>query len=159
VNIFDFTGQGGRGKSRKVFILAFAMAGFLNGQVLGAVNLVAGGTSPVLLQSNSNGVNLTNNEVINQQVSYAGNIPGLLKPVSNFSIGFDLSGAPGGTGPIGNNMNQIYHPLINLDEMRSGAMVAGYVIKTNGIQLGLTTKDTNYGYTTRNTTSFASTNS
>lgn len=125
----------------------------------GTVNLVGGGTVPVLLESGSYVVKLTNNGVVDQQVSYSSNLPGLIKPVSNFGIGFDLNGAGGGTGPVGNNMNQIYNPLINLDAMRDGTLVSGYVIRTNGIQLGLTAADTNYGFTTLNPTGFASTNS
>lgn len=126
----------------------------------GTVNLVGGGTVPVISQNGTYVVALTQNATVNQQISYADNIPGLIKPVSNFGIGFDLSGAPGGTGPIGNNENQIYNPLINVEGMGgNGTLVAGYIIKSNGIQLGLTGNDTGYGYTTLNPTGFTSSNS
>jgi len=124
----------------------------------GTVNLVGGGTAPVISQNGTYVVALTHNATVNQQISYADNIPGLINPVSNFGIGFDLSGAPGGTGPIGNNENQIYNPLINVEGMGT-TLVAGYIIQTNGIQLGLTGNDTGYGYTTLNPTGFTSGNS
>jgi len=104
-------------------------------------------------------VELTHNATVNQQISYSNNIPGLIKDVSNFGIGFDLNGAPGGTGPVGNNQNQIYNALINLNEMKTGSLVAGYIVKSDGIQLGLTAEDRGYAYTTLNPTGFTSTNS
>jgi len=125
------------------------------------VNLDGGGTvTPYLTANGTWEVALTQNATVNQQISYSNNTPGLINPVSNFGIGFDLSGAPGGTGPIGNNQNQIYNPLINVQGMGgNGTLVAGYIIKTNGIQLGLTGNDTGYGYTTLNPTGFTSSNS
>ncbi len=127
----------------------------------GTVNLDGGGTVPVQFNSTTGEyyVQLTNNSTVNQQISYSNNIPGLIKNVSNFGIGFDLNGAPGGTGPVGNNQNQIYNALINLDEMKNGSLVAGYIVKTDGIQLGLTSEDRGYAYTTLNPTGFTSTNS
>jgi len=126
----------------------------------GTVNLVGGGTIPVISQNGTSVVALTQNATVNQQVSYAENIPGLIKPVSNFGIGFDLNGAPGGTGPVGNNKNQIYNPLINVAGMGgNGTLVAGYIVKADGIQLGLTGNDAGYGYTTLNPTIYSSTNS
>jgi len=126
-----------------------------------SVNLDGGGTvQPYLTINGTWEVALTQNATVNQQISYANNTPGLINPVSNFGIGFDLSGAPGGTGPIGNNENQIYNPLINVAGMGgNGTLVAGYIIKTNGIQLGLTGNETGYGYTTLNPTGFTSNNS
>lgn len=126
----------------------------------GTVNLDGGGTVAVQTDSSGSFVELTNNGTINQQISYSNNIKGLINNVSNFGIGFDLSGASGGTGPVGNNQNQIYNVLLNVNGMQAGgSMVAGYIIKTNGIQLGLTSSDTGYAYTTLNPTGFTSTNS
>ena len=127
----------------------------------GTVNLDGGGTVPVQYNSSTGEyyVELTQNATINQQISYANNIAGLIKNVSNFGIGFDLNGAPGGTGPVGNNQNQIYNALINLDEMKTGSLVAGYIVKSTGIQLGLTSEDRGYAYTSLNPTGFTSTNS
>jgi hypothetical protein len=56
-------------------------------------------------------------------------------------------------------MNQIYNPLINLTEMRYGNLVPGYIITSTGIQLGLTTKDKGYAYTSLNSTDLTSYNS
>lgn len=92
-----------------------------------------------------------------QSVSYASN-PGLLEDVSNFGVGFYLGGATNSTttGPIANNKNQIYNPLINLTEQN---LAAGYIIKTNGIQLGLATNVSGFAYTYLNPTGLTSTNS
>lgn len=77
---------------------------------------------------------------------------------SNFGVGFYLGGATNSTttGPIGNNQNQTFNPLINLTDPK---LVAGYIIKTNGIQLGLATNVSGYAYTKLNSTGLASTNS
>jgi len=127
------------------------------------VQLDGGGTVPVISQGGTYSVTLTHNKenTVNQQVSYANpnNPAGLINSASNFGIGFDLGGAPGGTGPVANNTNQIYNPLINLDEMKAGTLVAGYIVKSNGIQLGLTASDKNYGFTTLNPTGLTSNNS
>lgn len=124
------------------------------------VMLVGGGTVNIEASPTGKGriITLSNEGGINQQVSYHDN-PNMLANVSNFGIGFDLTGAPGGTGPIANNQNQIYNALLNLDEMRSGEMVSGYIIKTTGIQLGLTTEDKGYGFTSLNSTGLQSDNS
>jgi len=128
----------------------------------GTVNLDGGGTVPIVYDASKGEyvVQLVNNgSSVNQTISYANNTPGLIKDVSNFGIGFDLNGAPGGTGPVGNNMNQIYNPLLNLDAMQNGTLVAGYVVTKTGIKLGLTTEESGYAYTTLNPTIYASTNS
>lgn len=125
----------------------------------GTVKLDGGGTVAVQTDGTSYYVELTHSATVNQQISYSNNIPGLIKTVSNFGIGFDLNGASGGTGPVGNNQNQIYNALINLDQMKDGSLVAGYIIRTNGIQLGLTAQDTGFAYTSLNPTGFTSTNS
>ncbi len=123
----------------------------------GTVKLVGGGTVPVTKdKAGKDVVLLTRSKTVNERISYAGNIKGLIKDVSNFGIGFDLSGAAGGTGPVGDNMNQIYNPLINLDKMKDGTLVGGYIIKIDGIQLGLTDKDSGYAYTTLNATGLTS---
>ncbi len=123
----------------------------------GTVKLVGGGT--IAVTQNSKGdpvVVLSHVKPLNQQISYADNIPGLINNVSNFGIGFDLSGKPTGTGPVVDNENQIYNVLINLDDMRNGTLVGGYIITPTGIQLGLTSKDTGYAYTMLNSTGLLS---
>lgn len=125
----------------------------------GTVKLDGGGTVAVKTDSTGSYVELTHNATVNQQISYSNNIKGLIKDVSNFGVGFDISGAAGGTGPVGNNQNQIYNALINLDKMKDGSLVAGYIVKSNGIQLGLTSADKGYAYTTLNPTGFTSANS
>ena len=124
-----------------------------------SVNLIGGGTVPV--ETDTDGkkfISLTNNGSANQQVTFADN-PGVFNPVSNCGIGFDLSGESGGTGPVEDNKNQIYNPLINLEEMKDGTLVAGYIIRTDGIQLGFTAADKGYGYTRLNSTELTSDNS
>ena len=129
----------------------------------GNVNLDGGGTVPIIPNPDPHGsgyvVELTHNATVNQTISYANNTQGLIKSASNFGIGFDLGGKTTGTGPVTNNQNQIYNALINLDAMNAGTLVAGYIVKSTGIQLGLTTNDKNYGYTTLNTTGLTSNNS
>jgi len=127
-----------------------------NAPVGSSLVLTDGGTVTVSSGggSSANYVSLTGT----QAISYAQN-PGKIADVSNFGIGFDLSGAPGGTGPVGNNVNQITNVLININPTVSGTYVQGYVITTNGIQLGLTSANTGYAYTSLNTTKLASTNS
>ena len=89
-------------------------------------------------------------------ISYAKNTN--IANESNFGIGFYLGGATNSTttGPIGNNQNQTYNPLINLNDTN---LAAGYIVKTNGIQLGLATNVSGYAYTKLNPTGLASTNS
>ena len=103
--------------------------------------------------TNFTGANVT---LSNGQKMYYSNNP-LLSSVSNFGVGFDLNGQ--GTGPIGNNRNQIYNPFLNFSSMTNGLMVAGYVITPTGVQLGLTEKNTGYAYTQLNPTGFTSSNS
>ncbi|MEI8309807.1 MAG: hypothetical protein WCH98_03530 [Verrucomicrobiota bacterium] len=154
VNILDVTTLSAQAGYTATYGVNTSVAGYN-----GTVNLDGGGTVHVTSNPDPTGpahiVSLSNS----QQISYANNIPGLIIPASNFGIGFDLGGAPGGTGPVDNNRNQIYNALINLDEMKAGTLVAGYIVKSNGIQLGLTASDTNYGYTTLNPTGLTSNNS
>jgi hypothetical protein len=86
-----------------------------------------------------------------QAVSYSNNV-GLLSPVSNFGVGFDLNGH--GTGPVTNNENQSYNAFLNLGAMTNGSMVAGYIITPTGVQLGLTQTTTNFAYTKLQPTGF-----
>ena len=79
-----------------------------------------------------------------QSISYAANA-NYLAPVSNFGVGFDRTGQ--GTTPNTNNINQSYNAFLNLAAMTNGSMVAGYILETNGIQLGLTASTTNFAYT------------
>ena len=65
--------------------------------------------------------------------------------MENFGVGFDRTG--NGTAPLSNNTNQIYNAFLNLATMRNGSMEAGYILKTNGVQLGLTETTTNFAYT------------
>ncbi len=89
-------------------------------------------------------------------VSYALNTN--LANEENFGVGFYLGEATNSTttGPIANNKNQTYNPLINLT---SSNLVAGYIVKTNGIQLGLATNVSGYAYTKLNSTGLTSSNS
>jgi hypothetical protein len=81
-----------------------------------------------------------------QSVSYLeGSNNNYLAPVANFGVGFDRTGQ--GTAPNTNNINQGYNAFLNLSSMTNGSMVAGYVLKTNGVQLGLTETTTNFAYT------------
>lgn len=68
-----------------------------------------------------------------------------LKNVSNFGIGFDRSGQ--GTSPTDNSVNQAYNAFLNLTEMQSGNMRAGYVITPDNIILGLDKSISDYSYT------------
>jgi hypothetical protein len=78
-----------------------------------------------------------------QSVSYnAGSNASCLGQVSNFGVGFDRTGQ--GTAPNTNNINQSYNAFLNLTSMTNGSMVAGYILKTNGVQLGLTQSTTNF---------------
>jgi hypothetical protein len=89
-------------------------------------------------------------------VSYALNTN--LANEENFGVGFYLGGVTNSTttGPIADNKNQTYNPLINLTDTN---LVAGYIIKTNGIQLGLATNVSYYAYTKLNSTGLTSSNS
>ena len=90
------------------------------------------------------------------QMMYYSNNP-LLNSVSHVGVGVDLNGL--GTGPITNNLNQIYNPFLNFSSMTNGSMVAGYVITPTGVQLGLTQTNTGFAYTQLNPTGFTSSNS
>lgn len=124
------------------------------------IPLVGGGNVTVTDHNGTKGVFLTHNATVNQQIAYADAV-GLITPGSNFGIGFFLGNSTNtnGTGPVGNNTNQIYNPLLNLEKMKQGEIVAGYIVKTNAIQLGLTASDKNYGYTSLAPTGLTSTNS
>lgn len=127
------------------------------------VYLNGNGTVPVITNNGTYSISLTHNATVNEQVSYANsqNPAGLIPPASNFGIGFDITGAPGGTGPVTDNRNQIYNPLINVNGMvgANPTLVAGYIVQTNGIQLGLTANDKYYAYTRLTPTGLTSTNS
>jgi len=68
-----------------------------------------------------------------------------LPNVCNFGIGFDRSGQ--GTYPTDNSVNQGYNAFLNLTEMQSGVMRAGYVITPQNIILGLDRSISDYSYT------------
>lgn len=154
-NILDVTTLGAQSGGVATYDVNTNVAGYN-----GTVNLDGGGTVPVQINPSTGEtyVSLTNSASVHQQISYSNNIPGLIKDVSNFGIGFDLGGAPAST-PVGNNTNQILNPLLNLTQMNNGTLVAGYIIETNGIQLGLTSSNTGYAYTSLNPTGLSSTNS
>jgi len=85
-----------------------------------------------------------------QAVSYSNNPH--LDPNWNFGVGFGPhTNETSPSGPVGDNTNQIYNALINLTTMSqypaNGGMVPGYILETNGIQLGLTESTTNFAYT------------
>lgn len=115
----------------------------------GTLHLVGGGT----LHFAGGSFSLSNG----QAVSYADN-PGLLPSVSNFGVGFFVGGNST-TGPIGNNLNQIYNAFLNLTEMSNGSVMPGYIIKENGVQLGLAANTTGFAYTNLEPTGLTSTNS
>ncbi len=86
------------------------------------------------------------------------NFPGGTMPITTatgfMGIGFDRTGYgtgygtsnvdPTGTGTTANL--QILNPFLNLTEMVSGAMRAGYILSQTGITLGLTAANTAKGY-------------
>jgi len=69
----------------------------------------------------------------------------ILAPVANLGVGFDRSGL--GTFPTTAGLNQAYDPFLNLAEMRSGALRAGYVITPAGVTLGLDAAQRGFAYT------------
>lgn len=89
-------------------------------------------------------------------ISYSKNTN--LAEEENFGVGFYLGGPTNSTttGPISNNQNQSYNPLINITDTN---IVEGYIIKTYGIQLGLATNVSGFAYTRLNPTGFTSDNS
>jgi hypothetical protein len=68
-----------------------------------------------------------------------------LPNVCNFGIGFDRTGQ--GTSPTNDSVNQGYNAFLNLTEMQSGLMRAGYVITPDNIILGLDKSVSDYSYT------------
>jgi len=97
-----------------------------------------------------------------EAVSYSNN-PQLASQF-NFGVGFGPNtNQTSPSGPVGDNTNQIYNALINLTTMTqsptNGGMVAGYIIETDQIQLGLTESTTNFAYTQLLPSGFADTNS
>lgn len=76
--------------------------------------------------------------------TYAAN-PGVLPPVSNFGVGFDRTGQ--GTSPNNNLYNQQYNAFLNISQMQSGSMRAGYILTPTGVQLGLDDTVSGYAYT------------
>lgn len=123
-----------------------------------SVKLVGGGTVPILTGTDGKYISLSNIGGVNQRATYSEN-PKVFRSVSNCGIGFDLAGKAQGTGPVEDNKNQIYNPLLNLDAMKDHTLVAGYIVKTDGIQLGFTAADKGYGYTRMNSTKLTSDNS
>ena len=82
----------------------------------------------------------------------------------NFGVGFGPNtNEVSPSGPVGNNTNQIYNALINLTTMSqsptNGGMVAGYILESTGIQLGLTESTTNFAYTQLSPSGYTNTNS
>lgn len=76
-----------------------------------------------------------------QVVSYSDN-PGVLQSGANFGIGFNRTGST-----ASNRDNQRYDAFFNLSQMQAGSMVAGFIIKPTGVQLGLTQETTGFAYT------------
>ena len=58
-------------------------------------------------------------------------------------IGFDRTGD--GDTPENDAFNQNYNPLLNLSQMQTGDMTAGFIITTSGLELGLTAANTSAG--------------
>lgn len=124
-----------------------------------SVKLVGGGTVPIHTGTDGQKfVRLTNKGKLDQRAAFREN-PGVFHAGSNCGIGFDLAGKRKGTGPVEDDKNQIYNPLLNLHAMKDHTLVAGYVIKTDGIQLGFTEDDKGYAYTRLNSTKLTSDNS
>lgn len=63
--------------------------------------------------------------------------------VGLIGIGFDRTGD--GDTPENSAFNQNLNPLLNVAQMQSGAMTAGFIITTSGLQLGLTAANTSAG--------------
>jgi len=123
------------------------------GQTNGASTTFNLTNSGNLVIRNSDGSRTTNSEAAGeftltsgQSVSYNdGTNNQNLGQFYNFGVGFDRTGQ--GTSPNTNNINQSYNAFLNLSSMTNGSMVAGYILKTNGVQLGLTYSTTNFAYT------------
>ena len=80
-----------------------------------------------------------------QVVAYAQN-PGVLGEASNFGVAIDPSGTS--TNPNNTNQyNQQYNAFLNLDQMKTGTMRAGYTLDKSGVQVGLTKDTKGYAYT------------
>jgi hypothetical protein len=80
--------------------------------------------------------------------SYADNMDSnasILAPVANFGVGFDRSGL--GTSPATDGLNQTYNAFLNIEEMRTGALRAGYVITPDGVTLGIDSAQKDFAYT------------
>jgi hypothetical protein len=120
------------------------------GQTNGASTTFSLATNGPIVVMNPDGSTFTTNCIGTvtltggQSISYAAN-SNYLAPVANFGVGFDRTGQ--GTTPNTNNINQSYNAFLNLAAMTNGSMVTGYILKTNGIQLGLTASTTNFAYT------------
>ena len=115
------------------------------------------GTATVVDTNGTFMTNFTSNTVTlqsGQKMCFSNNA---LVGGANFGIGFDLNGQ--GTGPITNNFNQIYNPLLGFSSMTNGTMVAGYVVQKDGIQIGLSATNTGFAYTQLNPTGLTTTNS
>jgi autotransporter passenger strand-loop-strand repeat protein len=92
--------------------------------------------------------------IVQEEVHLAGNWPNDTTAETTVSvpgatgigligIGFDRTGD--GDTPENNAFNQNYNPLLNLTQMQTGAMTAGFIITTSGLELGLTAADTSAG--------------
>jgi hypothetical protein len=62
----------------------------------------------------------------------------------NMGIGFDRTGHQ--QVPENDQNNQQYNPFLNLKEMKSGSMKAGYIIGLQNVQVGLTPLNTSGGF-------------
>lgn len=92
--------------------------------------------------------------IVQEEVQLAGNWPNGTRAETSVSvpgdtgfgligIGFDRTGE--GDTPENSAFNQNYNPLLNLSQMQTGAMTAGFIITTSGLKLGLTAANTSAG--------------
>lgn len=79
------------------------------------------------------------------QFAYYSDNPYSMTSAANFGIGFDRTG--NGTTPNDDQVNQQYNPFLNVSQMLTGGMTAGYVLRQNEVQLGLTGSESGYAYT------------
>jgi Right handed beta helix region len=76
--------------------------------------------------------------------TYAANA-NTLPSVSNLGVGFDRTGQ--GAYPNDDLDNQQYNAFLNISQMQSGSMVAGFILTRTGVQLGLDNTVAGYAYT------------
>jgi hypothetical protein len=79
-----------------------------------------------------------------QVANYTANA-GILSSSKNFGVGFDRTGP--GTSPNSDQFNQQYDAFLNIDQMRAGTMIAGYILTPAAVQLGLISNTTGFAYT------------